>query len=62
MKPTALPLPHAPTPPFAVRATASGAVVSTPAGGLELRHLARGAWEWLGEDQTRRPLIRAAQA
>lgn len=33
-----------------------------PDGCLELRQLARGAWEWLGADETRRPLVRAGKA
>jgi hypothetical protein len=39
--------------------TDGGAVLPTPDGPLELRPLCRGAWEWVGADPTRRPLVRA---
>jgi len=43
--------------PLPVVPTERGVVVVTPAGCIELRQLARGAWEWLGDDETRRPLV-----
>lgn len=43
-------------------ATDRGAVIVTPAGVLELRQLARGAWEWVGEDTRRALLVRPARA
>jgi len=40
----------------------SGAVIVTPADVLERWQLARSAWEWVGEDETRRRLVRAGKA
>lgn len=42
--------------------TERGAMILSPEGWIELRPLCRGAMEWLGSDEQRRPLVRCAQA
>lgn len=48
--------------PVPAVATDRGAVVITPTGCLELRMITTRRWEWLGQDETRRPLVRAGKA
>ena len=48
--------------PIPAVATDRGAVIVTPTGVLELRQLARGAWEWVGEDARRSMLVRPTRA
>ena len=48
--------------PLPAVASNDGVVLLTPEGGIELRRICRGAWEWVGRDETRRPLVRPALA